>query len=407
MRMVPTFFAMSTPCRRSIIWDREACNSLKQIEMQIRNLRNFPLPAVVCSKELDFCQGNTAAQIAFPALCTAEGLRATLSEFDLQALLQQAEQEGCSTVAEVLPLSGISLSIMPIREGDRLRGATFFFLNAQALPETHTPYNISRTAESLSNGIRGGLADIFSVMDSASVKADLLQCGWIKPGINRITAGSYGILRIAENISTYAQLQSGAISPQRASLDLAAFLHERKHVLSEIAGQMGISFHLRLPLQPCLVNADRSLLELALFNLIHNSLYFTRDGNTVTLSLQQETDAVLVSVQDQGIGISPDFLPRIWTPYAVCDNDRQGAGLGLGLPIVKLVAQLHEGSCELSSRAGEGTTALLRLPMPSFSSSVALAQGDDADDLHNRFSRLYVGLTDAQLSPYRSDKSSL
>ncbi len=114
---------------------------------------------------------------------------------------------------------------------------------------------------------------------------------------------------------------------------------------------------------------DRTLLQRALGNLVENALAHTPHGGSVTLRATREADHVRVEVADTGCGIAPEHLPRVFERLYRVDSSRAAAtgGAGLGLSIVKSIAELHGGSAAIESVAycemrNPGTTAVLRLP---------------------------------------------
>jgi len=92
---------------------------------------------------------------------------------------------------------------------------------------------------------------------------------------------------------------------------------------------------------------------------------YSNPGGTVFLRAESDGDAVRISVADQGPGIPPDDLPRIFERFYRADKSRSSeqSGTGLGLSIVKHIAQLHGGSVEVKSELGKGTTISVSLPI--------------------------------------------
>lgn len=111
---------------------------------------------------------------------------------------------------------------------------------------------------------------------------------------------------------------------------------------------------------------DRGQLAQVLRNLIENSRKYGRSGAPVQVSVEATaTGWVLVTVKDEGEGISPEHLPRLTERFYRADTSRSRAagGTGLGLSIVKHVVERHRGRFDITSRPGVGTTASMILPM--------------------------------------------
>ena len=107
------------------------------------------------------------------------------------------------------------------------------------------------------------------------------------------------------------------------------------------------------------------MIKQILINLLSNAIKFTPTGGRIITSVHVlENAGVRISVSDNGIGIREDDIERALTPFVQVDNDksRKYHGTGLGLPLSKNLAELHDGRLELSSRYGEGTEVSLYLP---------------------------------------------
>jgi cell cycle sensor histidine kinase DivJ len=111
--------------------------------------------------------------------------------------------------------------------------------------------------------------------------------------------------------------------------------------------------------------ADKRALNQILLNLLSNAIKFTGRGGHVTVTAKQEASSFLLTVEDTGVGISPEDLPHIGDPFfqARAQYYDRHEGTGLGLSIVKGLAALHGGDLQISSRLGEGTCVTLRLPI--------------------------------------------
>ncbi len=120
-----------------------------------------------------------------------------------------------------------------------------------------------------------------------------------------------------------------------------------------------------------MVRADQTRLEQVLVNLIHNAVKFTRPGGTVALSAivenGGETDGsaaamVRFAVEDTGIGIPADDLPRIFERFYRVDKSRTGGGTGLGLSISRHIVEAHGGHIWVESTEGRGSTFYFTVP---------------------------------------------
>jgi two-component system heavy metal sensor histidine kinase CusS len=111
-------------------------------------------------------------------------------------------------------------------------------------------------------------------------------------------------------------------------------------------------------------DADRSLLQRAVSNLVSNAIANTPPGGSIALRARTDSTQVRMEVADTGVGISTEHLPNILDRFYRVDPARSqtSGGAGLGLAIVKGIMNLHGGRVEIASKLGEGTTASLILP---------------------------------------------
>jgi signal transduction histidine kinase/PAS domain-containing protein len=110
--------------------------------------------------------------------------------------------------------------------------------------------------------------------------------------------------------------------------------------------------------------ADRRRLKQILLNLLANAVKFTSANGTVTVRAHQDPQAFRIEVSDTGIGIAPEDIPKVMQPFGQVDSviARRAEGVGLGLPLSKVLAELHGGSLTIESQPGKGTTVILSLP---------------------------------------------
>jgi cell cycle sensor histidine kinase DivJ len=139
------------------------------------------------------------------------------------------------------------------------------------------------------------------------------------------------------------------------------------------ADEAGLSLRAALPSDPIDVEADPRALKQIVLNLLSNAMKFTPRGGHVTVSLQVQGDALELMVADTGVGIAPEDLLRLGRPYEQAgDAGQRARGTGLGLSLVRGLAELHGGEMILESALGEGTSVLVRLP--------GILQPAEADD---------------------------
>jgi len=111
------------------------------------------------------------------------------------------------------------------------------------------------------------------------------------------------------------------------------------------------------------VNADRSLLKEALRIFVDNSIKYTAHGGYVKINSYEEGGSIVISIEDDGAGISKEDLPHIFDRFYRADKSRtkESGGTGLGLAIAKWIIMKHRGAIEVESKIGEGTKIIIKL----------------------------------------------
>jgi signal transduction histidine kinase len=113
------------------------------------------------------------------------------------------------------------------------------------------------------------------------------------------------------------------------------------------------------------VRGDRARLVQLADNLLSNAIKFTPDGGHVEVRGRADLEHAVVEISDTGIGIPADEIPRLFTRFyrASSATEKAISGTGLGLAIAKWIADAHEGSIEVDSTVGAGTTMRVLLPL--------------------------------------------
>ena len=134
--------------------------------------------------------------------------------------------------------------------------------------------------------------------------------------------------------------------------------------LSELANQKNITIKTDIA-EDIMVNADEALLISAVSNLVSNGIKYSKDGGNINISAQKTEDGTELKIADDGIGITPENLEKIWERFYRVDdvrNDEYGSN-GLGLSMVKAIVELHGGTVDVKSEIGKGTEFTIRLDM--------------------------------------------
>src|SRR5208283_4620432 len=154
--------------------------------------------------------------------------------------------------------------------------------------------------------------------------------------------------RLVEDLVDVSRITHGTINLNRERTDLARLARLTTEDQREIFQNSGIAIETRLPEVPVWVHGDRTRLTQVLENLLENARKFTQGGGRIEVEVVADLSRqeAVMRVRDTGIGVDPEFLPRLFEPFTQADRslDRRPGGLGLGLTLVKRLVELHDGT---------------------------------------------------------------
>jgi len=171
---------------------------------------------------------------------------------------------------------------------------------------------------------------------------------------------------LAEDLLTLAQLESANPDLQLGKVDLSRFFGEIIRDWEKKLANKHLNMIADVAPELPSICADRARLQEALYNLLDNAVKYSCEHGEIRLQARQRDEQVVLSVGDNGIGISKEDLPRVFERFYRVDKARTAEnirGTGLGLAIVKHIAQLHGGHVEAESELGKGTTICMVLPI--------------------------------------------
>jgi PAS domain S-box-containing protein len=191
-----------------------------------------------------------------------------------------------------------------------------------------------------------------------------LGCDKYMQYIEDIRGSGEHLLQIVNDLLDMSKIEAGESQLNETDCDLGEIVEAVVRMVGRRAGAAGIEVITDIAACVPRLRADEKMLRQILINLMSNAVKFTPAGGRVSLSAYTEGRGLVLSVADTGVGIAPEMMDVVMRPFGQANNSlkRGIEGTGLGLPLVKGLAELHGGSFELHSVTGEGTTALVRLP---------------------------------------------
>jgi len=177
-----------------------------------------------------------------------------------------------------------------------------------------------------------------------------------------LTSGKH-LLDLINDILDLSKIEAGRMDLTPSFFSLPGVLKEGITVIRDQAAARGITVDLSIAEGFDLVEADHRKIKQIIFNLLSNAIKFTPDGGRISVSAGIDTEEVLVTVRDTGIGIPPDEQQRIFEDFHQVAGNATAVGTGLGLALTRKFVELHGGRVWVESEVGIGSAFTFSLPL--------------------------------------------
>jgi PAS domain S-box-containing protein len=216
----------------------------------------------------------------------------------------------------------------------------------------------------LGHELRNPLAPLQSALDVLDFKPD-------DPAAARWARQIFGrqlrhLTRLVDDLLDASRITSDKVSLQLAAVDLAQVVREMVDALLVQIESRRHEVSVSLPDRPVMVRGDATRLAQVVTNLLSNAAKYTPDGGHIDIALTSAEGFATLSVIDNGVGIAPELLPRVFELFVQGDRalDRREGGLGVGLTLVKRLVEMHGGTVAVSSAGvNQGSQFTIRLPL--------------------------------------------
>lgn len=180
------------------------------------------------------------------------------------------------------------------------------------------------------------------------------------------------LIRLVDDLLDISRINQGRIELRKVSVDLSDMIHDAVAACRGIMSARGHKLTVLLPADPVLLEADPIRLVQILTNLLNNAAKYTDVGGNIEISAGAEGDSAVVRVRDNGIGIQPEMIQRIFELFAQVDSKFHHGGLGIGLALARNLVELHGGRIKaLSDGVGRGAEFMVSMPRTAAKSSTA------------------------------------
>lgn len=212
------------------------------------------------------------------------------------------------------------------------------------------------------------------------------------------------LTQLVSEILDFRKVQNGKMELRLSDFNLAESMKQWIKLFSVSAQKKHIAISMDAP-DTIMLRADQDKIERICYNLLSNALKYTSEGGEITLTAKEENGRVMISVADNGCGISSDELPYIFDRFYQAKN--AGRGTGIGLAIVKAFTELHHGEVSATSIEGKGSTFTIHIPVrqkgevtnQSTEKIEQLVEPSSAEEVPNQARHI-----DELIQPYQTDK---
>lgn len=288
---------------------------------------------------------NPPAEAAF-----GEGLAGTPAKELLPAELLENQAESFICAAEIKEKPS---AISVLRDGE-LMLLFIDIISTEAAPLFMTRQIISSLRNS-AMGLKMSADRCFSRMDEGETPSDKY--------ISMLYHYYYRLLRTITQVDSADLIERGGLLFSPVSTDLVKLCGDLTDTVSVLNAKAGIDISFSTPERELPATVDPERMEQLLLNLLANSLKHSARGGSIAMTLRRAGDRAVISVDDDGEGISQDTLSNIFAPPSQETEQLTESGSGLGLYIAYGIAQLHKGVLLIESREGEGTHVRVMLPL--------------------------------------------
>ena len=212
------------------------------------------------------------------------------------------------------------------------------------------------------------------------------------------------LTQLVSEILDFRKVQNGKMELRLSDFNLAESMKQWIMLFSASAQKKHIAISMDAP-DTIMLRADQDKIERICYNLLSNALKYTSEGGEITLTAKEEDGRVMISVADNGCGISSDELPYIFDRFYQAKN--AGRGTGIGLAIVKAFTELHHGEVSATSIEGKGSTFTIHIPVRQKGEVTnqptekieQLVEPSSAEEVPNQARHI-----DELIQPYQTDK---
>jgi len=282
---------------------------------------------------------------------------AQLAALPTNAMLSEVQQQNRELVDALAALQERQEELLALTLSLESANQSMAQLNARLDEKALRLENADRRKDEflavLSHELRGPLS-------ATGMAAQLLDV----PPVSEARAGQLGqiitrqvghMTHLVEDLLDVSRVSRGLVVLDKTPVDFCSIVRDAVEQAGPLVESKSHKLMVLLPSIPCLIHGDRTRLVQVVANLLGNAARYTPEGGNITVCLTVDESGMTLTVEDDGIGLSPELLPYLFDLYVQAErsSSREKGGLGLGLALVKSLVEAHEGEVSAAS-GGEG-----------------------------------------------------
>lgn len=238
----------------------------------------------------------------------------------------------------------------------------------------------SRFFANISHELRTPLTLLIAPLEAVIHRADSTRSQDERDLLATMHGNAMRLLKLINDLLDLVRLETGRSQVRLQRVSLGEFMPGLANAVSSVANDKRINLQARVSSGLDMVMTDPEKLERICLNLLFNALKFTAAGGRVDLCASEEDEWLVIEVRDNGMGIPADQMVHIFARFWQADtsSQRKFQGMGIGLALVKELAEVQGGNVSVASEVGRGTTMTVKLPLQAIGSTEDLA-GSDAE----------------------------
>ena len=292
---------------------------------------------------------------------------------DVEVVMERPDGSKITVIANVVPLknsegeiTGALNCLYDITERSRLERET--------LEQAQTMITLDRRKDEflamLNHELRNPIAAIFNAVDLLKTQKNETL---VQQQGRSIIARQVGQLKhLVDDLLEVSRITTGTIRIRKEQISVSTIVQNALETTASFVKQRNQELIVSVPPEPIFLYADAARIEQVIVNLLTNAAKYTNEGGRIWLHVEtQDADEAftgpmaVLTVRDNGIGIAPELLPRIFDLFTQAERslDRSQGGLGIGLSLVQRLVELHDGTIQAASILGQGSEFIVRLPV--------------------------------------------